>query len=107
MGVSYVEARLLSGENAFEQAARLLLHATQLRGGELYLSRSSGCNYAAELGERHTGWLYLCCQGSPADYAYQATDRCGSGRRFILHCSAAASACAEVRPGAVPIAAKP
>src|SRR5215469_9348532 len=60
MGVSVVEARLLSGEDAFQQTSRLLLHATELRGGELHIPCSAGDHDTAKLDDCYTRRVYVC-----------------------------------------------
>ena len=106
MGLSKLEARLLSRETRAEEIPQLLRHEAECRRGQLHLSPVGERNDHPELDRRNSRALPLHHQSAPGPHAHQAPE----GRRRIPEALSRHSRSAGARqasgPDALPASAQ-
>src|ERR1700680_2232819 len=105
MGVSELEAGILSGEACLREIPESLRHAFEHRGSELHVSPLPDREVTARVDCGHARELSVCDQGAPENHA-----RCQAARRRGFHFGfsalfAAARRKKEIGPRAVSAAA--
>ena len=88
MGVSGVEAVVLSGEAGLGKVSRILREPLEFDRSELHVPAFSHGEVAGGLGGRHACRIQVCDQGAPIDHAHQAPEGSG-GLNGEIHCGPA------------------
>src|SRR5712692_3088462 len=106
MGVSELEAGLLSGQAAAEEFPATLRHSTEHGGSEFHLPPTGEGDDGSKMDRGNTRRLSFWREGAPGHHAYQAAEGHGRLCATLSEYYRAPGAGGKAWPPAVPVAAE-